>query len=309
MKKLLITGASGFIGEPTLKAAAAEKDLELHAVYHTHRPSDSSGIFWHRADLLDPKQVSALFAELKPGYLIQLAWCTGQGTYWKDHANFDWLAANLHIAREFSNSGGERCVFAGTSAEYDWSGNRPLNEVHTPLTPLLLYGGSKLALFWALTRFFEQQEISFSWVRFFNPFGEGEDRMRLIPKTCLRLLNGEELKFDAALSLRDFLHVEDAGNAVFQVLLSGVNGPVNIGSGEAISVREVISAIAEYYNCVDRVSFEKASVENSIPDSVVADTKKLVSECGWSSIKTFKERIAQTCEWWKTIHQKQTTET
>ena len=303
MMTLLVTGASGFIGNAVLRALG-QSPFKVHAVCSHRKPEIDDSITWHQTNLLDPEKVSQLFSDIKPEYLIQLAWCTGQGSYWSDPANLDWISANLVIAKNFAKNGGSRCLFAGTSAEYDWKGNEPLNELTTPLNPLLLYGGSKLASYWALTRYFEQVNISFTWTRFFNPFGEGEDYRRLIPKTCMRLLNGEDLSFDAALSLRDFLHVSDVGEAVVSLIKSNITGPVNIGSGEALSVQQVITTIAENYNRSNQVKFARPETAAGIPDSVVANTHRLNIECGWQPEKAFRERINETCKWWKNQHKK-----
>jgi nucleoside-diphosphate-sugar epimerase len=304
MKRLLVTGGSGFIGQAVIRSLGSS-EYEVHATYMSSDPPESENIQWHKCDLLDPTQQQNLFKNLKPAYLIQLAWCTGQGTYWKDHSNLDWLAANVAIARNFVQNGGVRCVFAGTSAEYDWSGNLPLNEFSTPLIPLQLYGGSKLALYWTLTRFFEQESISFAWVRFFNPFGEGENVLRLIPKTCLRLLKGEKLQFDAALSLRDFLHIDEVGTAVTHVLQSAVTGAVNIGSGKPVSIRKIIESIALNYNRTSQISFAESSQNSSIPDAVTANTTRLTDECGWTSVQPFEHAMNVTCKWWQEWHKKQ----
>lgn len=304
MIKVLVTGASGFIGSSVLKVLRT-KSFEIHAVGNATIGKSTETVMWHKVNLLDEPEVSSLFARIRPDYLIQLAWCTGQGSYWTDPSNLEWITANLNIAKHFVAQGGKRCLFAGTSAEYDWSSNEPLNENATRLTPHLLYGGCKLGLYWALRRYFTQEKISFVWTRFFNPFGEGEDSKRLVPKTCLSLLSGKQLQFDAALSLRDFLHVEDVAEASVHLLLSEADGAVNVGSGVAITVKEVVSTIARYYNLLDNVTFAPF-IGSPVPDdAIVADTTRLNIEYGWVPVKTFTERMSHTCEWWKLQYKKQ----
>jgi nucleoside-diphosphate-sugar epimerase len=245
---------------------------------------------------LDPGSVDTLFAKLKPEALIQLAWCADHATYWKDPANFDWLSANLDIARAFVRQGGRRAVFAGTSAEYDWSRELPLKEFETPLKPQMLYGSCKLAAYWALKSFFEQDGVSWAWARFFNPFGPYEDRRRLIPKVCLKLLAREELVFDAALSQRDFLHVYEVGSALAALALSEVQGPVNLGSGERTRVRDVVAILARFTGHDGLVNFSEAE---GAAHNLVADVTRLREELGWSSSWTLEARLQQTFHWWK----------
>lgn len=299
MNRILVIGASGFVGKATLQALLKKEAGEAHAVYFNRHPQEWENVTWHKANVLDESDIARLMVEVMPTHLVQLAWCAEHGVYWKDHNNLAWLTAGIQIARHFVKQGGQRCLFLGTSAEYDWSGSLPLHEFTSLLKPQGLYGGSKLGLYWALNKFFEQEGISWVWGRLFNPFGAGEDPRRLIPKTCIRLLKGEHIQFDAGLSLRDFLHVNDVGSALATALLSTVTGPVNIGSGEAIAIREVISGIAANYGRTELVSFEPA-MANTLPDAVIADVNRLQNECGWKAGKGFDQRLKETCEWWRT---------
>ena len=299
MPPFLITGASGFIGRAVIESLQQRGGHEIHAV--TWGPAKvplAQGVEWHECNLLDPQSVEGLFATLKPEALIHLAWCADHATYWKDPANFDWLHASLNVARSFARNGGQRAVFAGTSAEYDWSGGSPLKEFETPLKPQMLYGSCKLACYWALKGFFEQEGISWAWARFFNPFGPYEDRRRLIPKVCLKLIAGERLEFDAAMSQRDFLHVDDVGSALAALALSEVQGPVNVGSGIATRVRDVVSAIARHLHREANVSFAEAP-STLAADAVVADGGRLRDEVGWTPVERLETRIGETCEWFR----------
>jgi len=306
MKKLLITGAGGFVGTALLQAVQDTGLYEVHAVYRHRKPAQQNSIIWHQANLLDRQHVEQLFATVAPEELIQLAWCSEHGVYWKDMANLDWLTANLHIARQFAANGGKRCLFAGTSAEYEWTGLQPLEEFTTPLRPNSLYGSCKLGLYWSLAGFFEQEGISWSWARLFNPFGPGEDARRLIPKLCLRLGRGENIAFDAGLALRDFLHVTEVGRALAAVLQCGHSGPFNIGSGQAIAICEVVQKVAYYCNRPNAVSFDKPPAGHK-PDVVVADTKRLRELAGWQPSMDFDTSLQQTCQWWETYMHNQIT--
>jgi nucleoside-diphosphate-sugar epimerase len=297
MARLLITGASGFIGRALIASLVARGGNELHAVtWGTPKLPLSDLVSWDECSLLDPGSVDRLFEKLKPEVLIQLAWCADHAIYWKDCANFDWLSASLNIARAFVRHGGRRAVFAGTSAEYDWSGQLPLKEFETPLKPQMLYGSCKLAAYWALKSFFEQEGVSWAWARFFNPFGPYEDRRRLIPKVCLKLLAGEELDFDAARSQRDFLHVDEVGSALAALALSEVQGPVNVGSGERTRVRDVVAILARFTGNDGLVNFSEIIGPEY---NIVADVTRLRDEVGWTSSWSLEGRLQQTFQWWK----------
>ena len=299
-KRILITGAGGFLGRPLLKALVDDGQWEIHASSRDcNRYVAEMGTTWHSVNLLKPREIDRVFDLVRPTYFVQLAWCAEHGTYWRDIKNLDWVAANLRMARAFVQNGGERCLFAGTSAEYDWSGSDPFNETKTALSPRMLYGACKLASYHALSAFFEQEKISWTWARFFCPFGPYEDRRRLIPKTCLRLLAGEDLQLDSATSLRDFLHVDDIASALYATLTSSVQGPVNIASGEALQVRDLVTQIALNLGRISKVHFADAvPVDHLSTDAITADVIRLRNFVGWSTSVPFETRLRQNCEWW-----------
>jgi nucleoside-diphosphate-sugar epimerase len=300
-KRILVAGAGGFIGRSVVAALHAEPGAEIHAIGRNPVSPFGGDTVYHAADLLDAGETDRLFDRVQPTHLVQLAWCSEHNLYWRDHANFAWIDANLRIARAFLRNGGERCLFAGTSAEYDWKCDGPFHEFHSPLKPQLLYGASKLACFHALSAFFEQEQVSWSWARMFCPFGPNEDRRRLIPKTCLRLLAGETLDFDSARDLREFLHVGDTAAALCVILGSDVQGPVNVASGQPVTVREVLTLVARHLGREDAIRFSADRPEQPIPSQpIVADVTRLVDEAGWSPGKTLSDRLKETCEWWKT---------
>jgi nucleoside-diphosphate-sugar epimerase len=283
-----------------LQEIARHNQWEIHATCRDcTKYLSETRITWHSVDLLKSAEIDQVFDLVMPTYLVQLAWCTEHGSYWRDIKNLDWVAANFRIARAFALNGGERCLFAGTSAEYDWSSPHPCHESETALNPQMLYGACKLASYHALSAFFEQENISWAWARFFCPFGPLEDQRRLIPKTCLRLLSGDDLQLDSATSLRDFLHVEDIASALYATLTSSVQGPVNIASGEALPVREIVTQIAFNLGRINNVHFADATpVGHSTIDAVTANVSRLENLVGWRTSVPFETRLRQTCEWW-----------
>ena len=121
MKKVLLTGASGFVGRHCLPALVA-RGYEVHAVSSSATaPADTPpGVRWHQADLLDGAQVSALLAQVRPRHLLHSAWYAVPGKYWTAPENFRWVRASLHLLQTFAAHGGRRVVVVGSSAEYDW---------------------------------------------------------------------------------------------------------------------------------------------------------------------------------------------
>ena len=142
-KKILLTGATGFIGRHLTPLLLA-KGCEVHGLHFGDTaPKAAPGCQYHDVNILDTAAQERLLAELKPDYLLHLAWEARPGIYWTSPANLEWARASITLFREFYRQGGRRGVAAGTCAEYHWADNGVYTENTPSLPPLTLYGASK----------------------------------------------------------------------------------------------------------------------------------------------------------------------
>jgi len=306
MKTILLTGASGFLGTQVL-AALRNRGYRVHAIYrHKSSALDSAGVTWHATNLLDRNATRALLESVRPDGLIHLAWETKHGLYWRSPANLEWLAASLLLLHDFSRHDGKRAVIAGSSAEYQWGGMEDLNETESPIVPDSLYGTSKNALREVIEKWAAGAGMSWAWARFFNVFGPGEESARLLPRVISTLIDGKSLPFDSGTLVRDFIHVSDAGDALAALFQSEVQGPVNIASGEALSVHDAISMVASHLHANDLVRFNAQPDQVGQPARVVASVGRLRNEVGWQPQVSLAVRLDETCEWWRKAEEKNT---
>src|SRR4051812_47979331 len=109
MKRVLVTGANGFVGRPCV-ARLLEAGFEVHAV--SRAPQPPGEVRWHACDLLSVGAARQLIDAVRPTHLLGLAWCTTPGVYWTSPQNADWLRSGMELADAFAASGGQRAVFA-----------------------------------------------------------------------------------------------------------------------------------------------------------------------------------------------------
>ena len=302
MKKVLLTGATGFIGRhclPLLK----EGGFEVHAVSSKGRLEDLPADHWYQADLLDSEQASDLIARVCPTHLLHLAWFVVPGAYWTSPENFRWIQASLNLLEAFSRHGGQRVVVAGTCAEYDWAYGY-CSEQTTPLLPENVYGICKHALQILLDAFAEQAGIGAAWGRIFFLYGPHEPSDKLVASVVRSVLRGEPAPCSHGNQIRDFLYVKDVASAFVSLLQSDVRGVVNIASGLPVSLKDVVNKIGEKLNRADLIRLGERPVSPSDPPLLVADARRLTEEVGWMPEFDLDVGLDQTIQWWDSFIKK-----
>ena len=294
--RILLTGASGFIGRHALSALAAAGH-EVHAVSR-HRPPVSCDYVWHCVDLLSaggPKQV---VDAAKPDAILHLAWCVEHGKFWTDDANLAWLSASLELARAAREGGVLRFVGTGTCYEYEWPLDSNCDERSTPLAAHTLYDTSKDACRRALESYCSQHKMGFAWGRLFFLYGPNEAQSRLVASIAHALQSGEAAKCSDGQVVRDFMDVRDAGAALGALVLSDVVGSVNIASGEAISVAELAMRLGKLSGRPELVQLGALPNRAGEPPRIVADVKRLRDEVKFTPTRSLDEGLQDALSYW-----------
>jgi nucleoside-diphosphate-sugar epimerase len=293
--RVLVTGASGFVGRWSLEPLIA-RGAEVHAVQR-HAPPTTPGVVAHAADLHDREAVESLMRRVKPTHLLHFAWIATPGVYLTSLDNSLWLRSSLQVVDAFLANGGSRVVVAGTVAEYDWSAG-VCSERTTPCQPTTLYAACKHAQYEVLERWSAQVGFSFAEGRLFWTYGPEESPERLVPGMIHASLSGRPFQLRYPAQVRDYLHVADVGAAFSALLASEVQGAVNIGSGEGVALSRLGEIVGEETGQGLIVQPGDASVNDPAP-LVCAETSRLMRDVGFTPRYRLEQGIRDTVAWWK----------
>ena len=299
MSRVLVTGASGFVGSRAL-GPLLQRGFEVHAVARRVPARGEEDVAWHAADLLDAGAHAALLQRVRPSHLLHLAWYVEPQSFWNAPQNAAWVAATIELVERFAAAGGERVVLAGTCAEYDWSRPEPgpLRE-DAPLAPATFYGVCKDAAARVAQGLGERLGVAVAHGRIFHLYGPGEDERRLVAGVARALVAGARVATSDGEQVRDFLHVDDVAAAFAALAASGVDGAVNVGSGEGVAVRRVVELVAEAAGRPDLLDVGALARREGEPPALVADVTRLGEEVGFAPRFGLEDGLAATVDWWR----------
>jgi len=260
---ILLTGAAGFVGRQVLRTLA-EQNCKVRVVVRATAdnvaaklaalaPAGAIESVVTTADLWS--EPARWYTEACSGVdtVIHAAWYAEPGLYLDSPKNSDCEQGTVRLAQGAAAAGVRRFAGIGTCFEYDTGGGTL--RTTAPLRPHTPYGAAKVATFRALSEFLPREQVEFVWCRLFYLHGEGEDPRRLIPMLRNKLAAGEPVELGSGTQVRDYLDIRDAARMIVDAALGAGQGPVNICSERAVTIRQIAEAIADEYGRRDLLRF------------------------------------------------------
>lgn len=291
-RKVIVTGASGFIGGAVLSHFA--KSYDVTAISRSTYGPQKANIRHQALDLFDIAAVRDLLDEERPYGLVHCAWARApDGGLWQSPENAKWGELTKALVAMFHQAGGGRALICGSCAEYEFS-QPVLAETHSTLMPSSEYGRVKAELYRSLAEQARESGLSLVWPRIFYLYGPGEDPNRFVPSIIKNLLSDRAAPCSDGTQRRDYSYVEDIAVGLFRLFESGITGPVNLASGHAVQLKTIAQSIGRATGRPDLIRLGAIPNRPGEPEIIQADISKLEAVLNWKPDTTLEQGLGET---------------
>lgn len=295
--RILLTGATGFIGSAFARVAC-EKGHQVGGIALPNEKLPDIGpagqIRWFRGTL---NSVSwAEIADFQPEVCVHAAWITTPGIYLESPENDLFRDLSQQFLKQAVVCGVQYVVGVGTCIEYRLS-DQPLSENTTPVEPTTRYSRCKNELRIALEADAAKMGFQFCWARVFYPYGPGEHPARLCSALIQKLARNEELLLKTPNSRKDYIYIDDLASAFLCVVERRPVGPINLGTGKAVSVRQIADHLGELAGKPQLIKDDPQPATDLFPN-VVADSSRLRA-IGWRPGVSLHQGLSRLHQYWQ----------
>jgi NAD dependent epimerase/dehydratase len=315
-KKVLLTGASGFIGSH-LAEELVTCGASVRAFLHYNSRGEEGNLKYVASEIR--REIEVVHGDLTDHDAVKKA---VRGTSHVFHLGaliaipysyvhpYSFVQSNIIGTANILNAcveiGVDRLVTTSTSEVYGTALTTPMDENHR-LHPQSPYAASKASADHLAESYARSFDLPVVIVRPFNTFGPRQSTRAVIPTIIVQALRNGSIEIGSTSPTRDFNYVKDIAHGfALAGMASDVTGEVfNLGTGEEHSIREVIETVSTILG-MELLVRERADRMRPVSSEVhrlIADSSKAALHLGWSPRYTFRQAIEQTIEWYEVYEQ------
>lgn len=313
MKKILVTGADGFIGshltEKLLEKGYSVRAFSYYNSFNTWGWLDTlpqnklEEIDIFTGDIRDPNGVREAVKGVDAVFHLAALLSIPFSYHSPDSYVETNIKGTLNVLQAARDMDLDRVLITSTSEVYGTAQYVPIDEKH-PFQGQSPYSATKIGADRLAESFYRSFDLPVSIVRPFNTYGPRQSARAVIPTIISQLLAGKsEIKLGSLSSTRDFSYVTDVVNAYMAIAESDctIGEEINIASGQEISIGQLAEKIILQINPNAKIVTDDQRIrpEKSEVNRLLGDNTKLLRLTDWNQQYTFDMGIAETIEWIK----------
>jgi NAD dependent epimerase/dehydratase len=310
-KKILVTGAGGFIGSHLVQVLLA-KGCEVTAFVHYNSFNRWGWI--DSLDRADRDRIRIFSGDIRDGAGVRHA-MEGQqvvfhlaaliGIPYSYHSPDTYIDTNvrgtLNVLQASRDRGIEKIIHTSTSEVYGTAQFVPITE-HHPVNPQSPYAASKAGADFLALSFHKSFNTPVTVVRPFNTYGPRQSARAVIPTIITQILNGKtQIELGDLTPTRDLNYVDDTVNGFIRAAESdtAIGTVVQLGTGTEISIRDLAMKIASLMGKHIEVisTLERKRPENSEVERLIADNAFARERIRWEPKIMLEEGLKRTITW------------
>jgi GDP-4-dehydro-6-deoxy-D-mannose reductase len=318
MKKILITGISGFVGGHFVHFLTKHhRDLEIHGISRSKpawdfvpaMPGLTRNSHFHQADLMDIPKIKSLIEEIQPDYIVHLAAQSSVAESWKTPVDSFMNNTNIFlniIDTVRLNDFTARVLSVGSSEQYGivLEKDLPLDE-KSPQKPANPYAVARVAQEQLARIYADGYGLDICCTRSFNHCGPGQsDRFVVssIVRQFVKITRGAQepvIHIGNGAIVRDFIDVRDVVLAYNLLLMQGKRGEVyNICSGDGRAIRDIVTTLSDMYHIEVQVHQEQSQIRPIDNPRIIGSYQKIQNDMGWKPRIPFEESLRSIYQYW-----------
>lgn len=312
-KKILVTGADGFIGSHLVEQLISDGYKVKAFVYYNSfnswgwldsLPKDIlSQIEIFAGDIRDPNGVRTAMKDCSIVYHLAALIAIPFSYHSPDSYIDTNVKGTLNIVQAAKDLGIERVLVTSTSEVYGTAQYIPIDENH-PRQPQSPYSASKIGADSIADSFYRSFELPLTIVRPFNTYGPRQSARAVIPTIITQLLNGmEEIMLGDLAPTRDLLYVKDTVKGFVEIAKAAslIGQDCNIATQSEISVGDLANELIRQINPNARIITDKQRLrpQNSEVFRLYGSNEKILKHTNWKSEFSFSEGLAETIHWFR----------
>lgn len=310
MKKALIIGAAGFVGNYLIDYIKKNCIWSISATKLPNENVDQDKICLYDLNLLNKEEIMTLLKKVKPDYIFHLAAQSSVALSWSNpeltiDVNIKGTLNLLESLKELQLK--SKTLLIGSGEEY--------GHIRSDEVPVVEDNNTRPGNIYAITKvcqnmlgkiYADAYNLNILSVRAFNHIGPNQSSIFVVADFCKQVaeieigLKEPIIKVGNLKVKRDFTDVRDVVRAYIMIMKTGEKGETyNVGSGHAIEIDEILKMIINLSNKKIKIEIDYNKLRPVDIPIIEADISKITSSIGWEKKISLEQTLKETLEYWK----------